>query len=419
MRRSILLAGALATSLALAGCGSSDSPSTETDTDTPTSTDSASAPEGDGGTLTIWVDDTRKGAVAAAATAFEADTGTKVELVQKNYDDIRPDFLAQVPTLKGPDITVGAHDWLGEFVTNGVVAPIEIGDKADEFDPVSLQVYTYDGQLYGLPYGVENIALIRNTALAPEAPATWDDLVAAGRAAGTQFPVLIQSNGEGGDPYTHYPLQTSFGSTVFTQDADGFYTNELAIGGEAGQAYATWLAEQGAEGILDIDTTYDIVVDQFAKGNSPFIIGGPWMISSFEGLDLAIDPVPSAGGQPSRPFMGAPGFYLNAKSENQLLANEFLTDYMSTEEAQIALYEAGDRLPALKAAADKVSATDPIVAGFRAAAEDAVPAPSIPEMASVWTFWGNTEAAIVAGKSEPVAAWDKMVDDIQKAIDAS
>jgi arabinogalactan oligomer / maltooligosaccharide transport system substrate-binding protein len=409
MRRSILLAGVLTTSLTLAACGSGDD-----------STDSTSdGAAGASGALTIWVDDTREAPVAAAAEAFTEETGVEVELVQKNFEDVRPDFLAQVPTGEGPDITVGAHDWLGEFVNNGVVAPLEIGDKAAEFDEVALQVYTYDGQLYGLPYGVENVALIRNTALAPEAPATWDDMVAAGQAAGTPFPVLVQSNGEAGDPYTHYPMQTSFGSTVFAQDAEGRYTSELTLGGEEGKAYAAWLAAQGAAGVLDIDTTYDIVVEEFKNGNSPFIIGGPWMVASFEGLDLAIDPVPSAGGLPSQPFMGAPGFYVSAQSDNQLLANEFLVDYMSTVEAQVALYEVGDRLPAVTAAAEQVAASDPIVAGFRDAAADAVPAPSIPEMASVWTYWGNTEAAIVSGKADPAEAWDKMVSDIQGAIDAS
>lgn len=410
MRRSILLTGLLATSLTLAACGSGDDSTDDAGSDTPAAGSDA---------LTIWVDDTREAAVASAAEAFTEDTGVEVDLVQKNFDDIRPDFLAQVPTGEGPDITVGAHDWLGELVNNGVVAPIEIGEKAGEFDDVALQVYTLDGQLYGLPYAVENLALIRNTALAPEAPATWADMVAAGQAAGTTFPVLVQSNGEAGDPYTHYPMQTSFGSTVFAQDADGLYTTELTLGGAEGQAYAAWLAEQGAAGILDIDTTYDIVVEEFTNGNSPFIIGGPWMVASFEGMEIAIDPIPSAGGLPSQPFMGAPGFYVNAQSENQLLANEFLIDYMSTTEAQVALYEAGDRLPALTAAADQVAATDPIVAGFRDAAADAVPAPSIPEMASVWTFWGNTEAAIVSGKAAPAEAWDKMVTDIQGAIDAT
>ena len=140
MRRSILLAGALVTSLTLAACGSSDD-----STDSDASGDATTAAAGGAGSLTIWVDDTREAAVAAAAESFTEETGVDVELVQKNFEDVRPDFLAQVPTGEGPDITVGAHGWLGEFVNNGVVAPIEIGEKASEFDDVALQVYTLEG----------------------------------------------------------------------------------------------------------------------------------------------------------------------------------------------------------------------------------------------------------------------------------
>src|SRR5690606_32993780 len=123
MRRSIVITAAAALTLGLAACGGDASE--EADTAAPEETtggaaEETSEPAGDGGTLTIWVDDTREDAVRAAAETFEAETGATVELVQKNYDDIRPDFLAQVPTGEGPDITVGAHDWLGEFTANGV-----------------------------------------------------------------------------------------------------------------------------------------------------------------------------------------------------------------------------------------------------------------------------------------------------------
>ena len=142
------------------------------------------------------------------------------------------------------------------------------------------------------------------------------------------------------------------------------------------------------------------------------------MLGSFEGLDLAIDPIPAAGDQPARPFVGVAGFYVNAQSDNALAANDFLVNYLSSEDAQLALYEAGDSPPALIAAADTASA-DPITAGFRAVGADAVPTPSIPEMGSVWAFWGVTEAGIVSASTEPVAAWTKMVVDIQGALDAS
>jgi arabinogalactan oligomer/maltooligosaccharide transport system substrate-binding protein len=412
MRRSIsLVAVGLAAALTLTACGGDTTDEPEETTDAGEQTE-----EPAGGTLTIWVDETRQAAVESAAAAFEAETGTTVETVLKNYEDIRADFLAQVPTGEGPDITVGAHDWLGEMTANGVVAPIELGDKAAEFEEVALQAFTFEGQVYGLPYAVENIGLIRNTALAPTAPTTWDEAVAMGQTAGTPYPILIQL-GEEGDPYTMYPLQTSFGAPVFAQNEDGSYSPELTLGGDAGAAFAAWLQAQGAAGVLDTAVTYDIAVEAFKNGQSPFIIGGPWMVASFEGLDLAVDPIPSAGGQPAQPFVGVQGFYVNAQSENALLANDFLVNFIATEDAQLALYEAGDRPPALIAAADAASA-DPVTAGFREVGSEAVPMPSIPEMGSVWAFWGVTEANIVNG-ADPVATWEKMVSDIQGALDAA
>ena len=409
MRRSIP-AAAVALGLALtltAGGGSSDDTSGGS---TPGTTAGGGSSDG----LVVWVDETRQEAVAKAAEAFETENDVDVELVLKNFEDIRADFLAQVPTGEGPDVTVGAHDWLGELTTNGVVAPIELGDKTADFEDVAVQAFTQDGQVYGLPYAIENIALIRNTALAPTAPATWDEAVAAGQAAGTKYPFLIQTSTEG-DPYTFYPLQTSFGAPVFAQNDDGSYTADLAMGGEPGQAFATWLQAQGAAGVLSTDITYDIAVEAFKNGESPFIVGGPWMLEQFADLDLAIDPVPAAGPQPAQPFVGVQGFYVSAQSDKALLANDFLVYYIATDEAQLALYGAGNRPPALKSAAEQASA-DPITAGFAAVGAEAVPMPSIPEMGSVWAFWGVTEANIISGQADPVASWDKMIADIQGAI---
>ncbi|PZR53694.1 maltose ABC transporter substrate-binding protein [Xylanimonas oleitrophica] len=409
MRRSILLTVAASATLALAACSSGNG---TTGGDDAAETDGGSPATG--ATLTIWTDETREGPVRAAAESFTEATGTQVEVVQKNYDDIRPDFLAQVPTGEGPDITVGAHDWLGELTTNGVVQPIELGDKADGFEPVSIQAFTQDGQVYGLPYAIENIALIRNTDLAPEAPATWDDAVAAGQAAGTRYPILVQTGNEG-DPYTYYPLQTSFGAPVFAQNEDGSYEPELTLGGEPGHAFARWLAAQGSAGVLSPDVTADIARDAFANGESPFIVGGPWLLEDYAGMNLAIDPIPAPGPETAKPFVGVQGFYVSAQSKNALVANDFLVNYLSTEEAQTALFEAGGRPPALTAAAEK-AASDPIVEGFQAVGADALPMPSIPQMGSVWAFWGVTEAAIITGQTDPVAGWDKMVADIQGAI---
>ena len=201
----------------------------------------------------------------------------RVTLVQKNFEDLRNDFIAQVPTGEGPDITVGAHDWLGALVAAGVVDTIDLGDKASEFEQVALDAMTYDGQLYAMPYSLETIALVQNVDLVgAEAPATWDDMIAKGVAAGTERPFVINTGGETGDGYTMYGLQTSFGAPVFVQDDTGSYTSEVGMGGAPGEAFASWLGANGSSGTGYISTTvdYDINNELFASGKAPYTIQG-------------------------------------------------------------------------------------------------------------------------------------------------
>lgn len=369
------------------------------------------------GELTVWVDDNRARALEDVVAQFEEEKGVKVNLVVKDNAKIRDDFTAQVPTGEGPDITIGAHDWLGAFVQDGLVAPIEIGDKASDFQEVAISAFTYDGKVYGLPYATENIALMRNADLVSEAPTSFDDMIAKGQAAGTKYPFVVGLDPANADPYHLYPFQTSFGSSVFAQNADGSYDGaQLTIGDEAGQAFATWLGAQGAAGTINLNLTQDLSKEAFNAGEAPFILTGPWNVADAEakGVNVAIDPIPSAGGETASPFVGVQGFYLSAKSENALIANEFLVNYIATEDVQYALYEAGDRPPALIAAYDR-AAEDPIIKGFGDVGATGVPMPSIPEMGKVWEFWGVAEAAIITG-ADPVATWTKMASDIQAAI---
>ncbi|MDF2991154.1 MAG: maltose-binding periplasmic protein/domain [Microbacterium sp.] len=370
---------------------------------------------GDGPEIVVWTDAEREQAIGDAAKAFEEETGATVRLVQKNFEDLRNDFIAQVPTGEGPDITVGAHDWLGALVAAGVVDTIDLGDTASNFEPVALEAMTYDGQLYALPYSLETVALVQNTALVgTEAPATWDDMIQRGVASGAERPFVINTAGETGDGYTMYGLQTSFGAPVFVQDASGSYTSEVGMGGAPGEAFAQWLSTNGQAGYLSTTIDYDINNELFASGKAPYTVQGPWAISSFEGIDVAVNPIPSAGGQTAAPFVGVQGFYLSAQSKNALLATEFLVNYLGTEDAQRALYEADPRIPAYTSLGQEV-ASDPIIAGFLASAQNGVPMPSIPEMGSVWDLWNAAEAQIISG-AEPVSTWNQMITDLQGTL---
>lgn len=409
-KRSIIALGAIAaiSSLTLAGCAGGDG-------------ESAGGGSGEAeytGEITVWVDADRAEVLQDAADAFTADTGVEVTMVQKEFGEIRDQFIQQVPTGEGPDVAVGAHDWLGTLVTNGVVAPVELGDRADEFEQVAIDAVSYEGQTYGVPYAIENIALLRNTDLVADAPTDYNDMIAKGEAAGVDYAFLVGLDPEASDPYHLYPFQTSFDAPVFGTDADGAYDPaDLQIGNEGGTAFAEWLGEQGAAGILNTNITGDLAKENFVSGKSPFFLTGPWNVPAAvdAGVNVAVDPIPSAGGSDAQPFAGVQGFFLSSESENRLAANEFMVNYIGSQEVQVALYEVGGRTPALTAAYEAAVESDPITAGFGEVGANAVPMPSIPEMGAVWEFWGVTEAAIING-GDPAALWSKMAADIQGAI---
>ncbi|WP_445155280.1 sugar ABC transporter substrate-binding protein [Arthrobacter sp. Hor0625] len=420
--RRVFTAGAISVvaALALSACGGAAA----TGPATATATAKPDLKSGGAGTITMWVDAERSPALKDITAKFKADTGIEVKLVVKDFAAVRDDFITQVPTGKGPDLIVGPHDWVGKFVQNGVIAPVELGDKKDAFQESSVKAMTYNGSVYGVPYAVENIGLLRNTAILPDAAKTMDEVIANGKKAvadgKAKFPFLVGMDPKQGDPYHLYPLQASMGSQVFGKAADGGYDpKQLLIGDAAGVEFAKKLAAWGDKGekIINSNITGDIAKEKFLAGESPYYLTGPWNVPDVQkkGIKFAVDELPTAGDQPAQPFIGVNGFFISAKSANALATNEFVTNYLTSEEAQDSMYKAGGRPPALKASFDK-AASDPVVAAFGKIGATGVPMPAIPEMSAVWADWGATELALIKGQGDPAADWAKMAASIKAKI---
>lgn len=437
MKRPVLsLLGVLA--LLLAACGGGGTTTTQATTTTTTAattttaeaTTTTAAGEEETTTTTaavradadlvIWADDTRAPVILPFAEEFGEENGISVAVQELAFGDIRDRLIVAGPAGEGPDIIIGAHDWLGQLVSAGVVAPMDVASVEDQFSDAALAAFNYDGQIFGLPYAIENIALVRNVDLVPEAPATFEELVDVALALtedGTvDTPLALQEQGNG-DPFHNYPIVTALGGYVFGRNADGSYNpDDLGIDSEGGLAAARYFSELSEQGVVNIDITYDIMIEKFSGGMAPFAITGPWALSSFEDVNFVVEPIPSVAGGTPQPFIGVQGFMVSAFAENPLFASTFVLDFMATEEAQLALFEAGGRPPAHLGAFDQVAAGDPNIAGFGLAGQDGYPMPAIPEMGSVWQAWTDAYELIFTG-GDPEEAFTNAAQQIRTLIE--
>lgn len=429
-RASRLLAAIGALALVGAACGGGTPTTTPTPTATSAPAETSPAPQFESGNLLIWADLTRKPVLEPFAAEFEElNPGVTVEIQEVDFGQIRDQLIQAGPAGEGPDLIIGAHDWLGQLVAAGAVAPVDLPNAAD-FLPVAVQAFTYEGQLYGVPYAVENIALIRNTDLVPEAPASFEELTQIAmdlKADGTvEVPLAVQ-HAPTGDPYHFYPLYTALGGYVFGENADGTYNPEdLGLDSDGGLAAAEAFSQWFDDGVLSKSVDYNVMITSFGEGKAPFAITGPWAVAQESsetnppgfkeaGVPYVVEPIPPVEGGTPRPFVGVQGFMVSAFSENPLIAQTFAVDFMATEEAQIALFEAGGRPPALASAFEQ-AASDPDIAGFGESGKDGDPLPAIPEMGSVWTAWSDAYVLIGNQKGDPQKAFENAAKQIRNLI---
>jgi arabinogalactan oligomer/maltooligosaccharide transport system substrate-binding protein len=411
--------GAAAASLALllAACSSGS--------DTGTSASEApasSAPAAGSGTFTIWADEVRAKPIKVECDKFAAANGITCEVVQILFGDIRAKVVQGNQTGDVPDVFIGAHDWLGELITNGVVAPFDLGAKASSFDPKAVEAVTYtDGKTWGVPYALENLAMLTNPELSPECPASIDDLISQGEALvkdkKASVPLALPM-GEDGDPYHWYPLYSGNGGYIFGQNADGTTNVEdLGVGKEGSITAAESIQEMADKKVIKASVNGDIAKESYFAGDSAWFITGPWnqkeAVSKIPGT--VVCPVPN-GPATSGPFIGAQTMFIPTKAKNALIAQTFLNDYVMTTDFMDAMQVADPRLPSWVETQQKV-ADDPILKGFIDYGAQGIPLPAVPEMAAVWQSLGLAEYKVAKG-ADPTTTMTEAGAAIQKEIDA-
>ncbi len=414
IKMSMLFGVLLITSMVLAACGGgatpTEAPATEAPATAAPATEAPTEAAAPAGTLRIWADDTR--APVLQDLADEVLAAYNLELVVELKSAIRDDFQVAAPLGEGPDIIVIAHDQAGTLVANGLLAPVDLGDKAADFAPQALAACTFDGVLYCLPYATENLGFFYNTELVQTPPTTWDEVVSIGEALKAEGKVdYIMS--VTGTTYDLYPLFTSFGGYIFGKDDKGNWNpQDLGVDSPGMIEGVKWVADNVANGNLPADWDNSNNRALFEAGKTPFIMDGPWSLSRFRdsGVPYAITNFPGGG----FPFAGTQGFFINAQSENVLLAQAFLNEFVANEDTMLKLYKVGQRAPAYLPALEKIDDAD--LKAMAAAGENATMMPAIPEMGSVWGNWNDAVVLARDAKQDPETALKEGAQKIRDII---
>jgi arabinogalactan oligomer / maltooligosaccharide transport system substrate-binding protein len=350
-----------------------------------------------GGTIRIWTDKDRKADIEKIANAWGARRGVNVEVVEKNFGDIR-DQLKTVAVASAPDVIIGAHDWTGQLAADGLVLPLS-PKKATlrQFPKYSLDAFSYGTavkRLYGAPVALENVGLVVNTRLAtvPKTFANLEKQALAFKAKSSENLAIAVPQAPAGDAYHMYPFFSGLGGYVFGKNRAGnLNPKQIGVANPVFLRNATMIDRWDRLGLINSKVNYDTAKNAFLKGHAAFWITGPWEADTLKtsGLRFRIVQMPRIKFR-SVPFLGVQGFMVTRYANTHgtaTLAKDLVASYIMLPASQRALAAANGRFPANTVAGKQVN--DAVLRQFGAAGVGGVPMPNIPQMSSVWEELGG------------------------------
>ena len=372
--------------------------------------------------LVIWADQKKADSLKEIAKSWGQEQGITVA-VQIVANDLQPAFITANPAGNGPDIVMGAHDWIGNLVQNSAIRPVVLSPEAEaNYSDIALKAVTYDGQIYGTPYAVECLGLFVNKALTQVTePATIEEMVEAGTAAGTEL-ILSQAVDEKGDAYNMEPIYTAAGGYLFGKNPDGSYNSkDLGIGKEGSIRAAEKIGQLGKQGVLRKSVTAANHISLFTNAKAPYLISGPWALADIKkaGIDYQLTRIPGFGdieGSQARPFAGVNCFYVASNGKNKAFAETFVADAAKDMTFAASMFPSNELPPAQKDLAEKLRTEQPDMVTFADMSAQADPMPAIPAMSSVWEPFGRAQANIVAG-ADPASTMAGVGETIRASID--
>lgn len=374
----------------------------------------ASAHADEKGTLQIWINgDKAYNGLATVGEKFTKDTGVKV--IVEHPQDAPVKFQQAASAKGGPSIFIWAHDRAGEWVSAGLIEPVNPAPKfVAGFDKVGWDAFTFDKKIWGYPLAIEAIGLIYNKKLAPKPPGSFEDVLTLDKklAKDGKHAILWDYT----NTYFTFPLLAANGGYPFGRKPSGDYTaTDVGVNNKGAIQGTAMLAKLIDSGAMPRGATYSAMEAAMNKGEIAMMISGPWAWENLRKskIDFGVAPIPSVGGKPAKVFVGVQGAMINRASNNKDVAVEFIENYLLTMDGLKTL----DTDVSLGVTAHKdfykSRATDPLIAATMQNIKSGLLMPSLPEMSKFWSAMASALENITQGRQKPKEALDAAAQRIK------
>ena len=371
--------------------------------------------------IVVWADETRGPNIRdALATKSSWVSGYTVTVKAfANFDALK-EAIDKSTATSGPDIVVGANDWVPTLAKNGKLAPLTLtASQKARFSSSQFYDLSYKKKLYGIPVDVNNVAMIYNTKLVTSAPKTFGEMVdyyKANKSSKSLKAGLCVAGG--GMSWGAHSVFSALGADAYYFNADGRINKYKTFNPNTfGSNVRKFLMDGGkSNGFFPASDAG--CKDNFLAGAVPFAIIGNWEWNDYKakGFDMNLMPVPGvSASNPGKAFGSVSGALLTSFASSrgvEAAAKSLLVDFFGSTAGQVAYQKIEKRPPAEKGAATDASVTDG-QKGFGASAAAA----SIPQVGAILngpsgtSYWDSAPAfwtAVLVDGKKPVAEARKL-----------
>ncbi|MEU8991953.1 sugar ABC transporter substrate-binding protein [Streptomyces sp. NPDC048558] len=391
-------------------------------------------------TLTYWASNQGAGievdkkVLQPELDKFEKQTGIEVKLEVIPWSDLLNRILTATTSGQGPDVLNIGNTWSASLQATGALLPWDeknftaIGGK-DRFVDSALGSTGARGQdpaavpLYSMAYALYyNKKLFADAGIA-KPPATWDDLVAAGKKLSGDGKWGLGAEGSNPSENIHhvFVFAKQHGADFFTADGKPDFANDGAV--DAIKQYVDLMAKDKVIAPGNAEYAQNQSVSDFAKGKTAMLL---WQSASanLESQGMSADsygvaPVPVQSGTPGtdkqvNSIVAGINLAVFKNTDNVDGAKKFVT-FMTSDEEQKVLNTAFSSIPPVKGAQSDTSFN----AGANAVLKDtlAQSAVAMPQVADESQFETAVGTAVKDLFADAAAGRAVTTDSVKAALE--